>query len=641
MQLLTKKRSALLFIALLAAQTGHSAEDVMIVYDASGSMWGQVDGAHKITTAREVLADLVQGWPDDANLGLMAYGHRRSGDCQDIETLIKPRQVDRKAFIQTVNAINPKGKTPIAASLQQAADVLQYRDNNATVVLISDGLESCHGDPCAVAAELKEKGISFTAHVVGFDLDEQGNQALSCIAKNTGGIFVPASNASELKDALRQVQATVTSQEVSLEPEPESQPELPDVEIEITAPEQVTAGTFFTTQWSQSLDIMDRISILPAGSETDQLEPNQLNKNSARVGTKTEGRLTAPTEPGSYEIHYIRNADKKSFGSTNIEVMEPEEITIQAPEQVIAGTIFTVQWSQTPHSNDWISLLTAGADADQPSIRSVKILGAETVRFTAPSEPGLYEIRYIRNADNKALGSTSIEVLEPEEITILAPEQVIAGTVFTVHWSQSLHVLDRIGILPAGAEQGQSATSSVKVSRKDTDRLTAPLEPGTYEIRYMRDTDGKILSSTNIEVMEPEKITIQAPKQVIVGSTFAVQWSQSLNSSDWISILPAGADADLPNTSSFKILSKKETYRLTAPDKPGLYEIRYIRDTDKKTLGSTGIEVVSKDTILETDVTFKKVPASAKSGEQIEPPRVYRRPFRFSQPVSCCAACCL
>src|SRR5690606_39849834 len=91
-----------------------AAEDVVIVYDASGSMWGQIDGVSKSEIAREVMADLVNGWSDGTNLGLVAYGHRSEGDCGDIETLIEPGPLDRASFIDTVNAIRPRGKTPIS-----------------------------------------------------------------------------------------------------------------------------------------------------------------------------------------------------------------------------------------------------------------------------------------------------------------------------------------------------------------------------------------------------------------------------------------------------------------------------------------------------------------------------------------------
>src|SRR5690625_1805839 len=78
-----------------------AAEDVVIVYDASGSMWGQIDGVSKIEIAREVLADLVGEWSNDTQLGLVAYGHRSEGDCRDIETLIEPGPLDRPSFVST------------------------------------------------------------------------------------------------------------------------------------------------------------------------------------------------------------------------------------------------------------------------------------------------------------------------------------------------------------------------------------------------------------------------------------------------------------------------------------------------------------------------------------------------------------
>src|SRR5690606_6820987 len=203
-----------------------AAEDVVIVYDASGSMWGQIEGTSKIEIAREVMADLVTGWSDDINLGLVAYGHRSEGDCRDIETLIEPGPLNRTNFIKNVNGIQPRGKTPISAAVQHAADLLSYRDNPATVVLISDGLETCQADPCALAGQLAQQGVKFTAHVVGFDLDDTANAQLACIADNTGGVFVPAQNADELKEALAHVQDVMDLQPMALaSSQPEAEPE--------------------------------------------------------------------------------------------------------------------------------------------------------------------------------------------------------------------------------------------------------------------------------------------------------------------------------------------------------------------------------------------------------------------------------
>ncbi|MDV2968907.1 VWA domain-containing protein, partial [Nitratireductor aquimarinus] len=222
---------------LWGASVATASEDVVIVYDASASMWGQIEGTAKMQIARDVMADLVEDWNSDTQLGLVAYGHRTEGDCSDIETLIAPGRLDKVAFIDHVNNIRPVGKTPLTAAVQHAAELLSYRDTPATVVLISDGVETCNADPCALSTELARQGLRFKAHVVGFDLDSEGQAELACIAQNTGGIFVPASNAGELTEALKQVQAAMTiPDEPALEAEPTS------LNVTVRAPQEVTTG---------------------------------------------------------------------------------------------------------------------------------------------------------------------------------------------------------------------------------------------------------------------------------------------------------------------------------------------------------------------------------------------------------------
>ena len=102
-----KRIQTLAMAAILATGFGSTpatAQDVMVVYDASGSMWGQIDGVTKIEIAREVLGDLVNQWSADTNLGLVAYGHRREGDCGDIETVIAPQPISPATFTEAVNA---------------------------------------------------------------------------------------------------------------------------------------------------------------------------------------------------------------------------------------------------------------------------------------------------------------------------------------------------------------------------------------------------------------------------------------------------------------------------------------------------------------------------------------------------------
>ncbi|NYT84984.1 vWA domain-containing protein [Pollutimonas harenae] len=120
----------------LPLSSAQANDDVLIVYDASGSMWGQVDGVNKIVTARKVMSELVKSWPENTNLGLIAYGHRSAGSCSDIETMIEPQRVDRDAFINTVNTITPKGKTLEFSMPEDAGDYeVRYLDVSQRTVL--------------------------------------------------------------------------------------------------------------------------------------------------------------------------------------------------------------------------------------------------------------------------------------------------------------------------------------------------------------------------------------------------------------------------------------------------------------------------------------------------------------------------
>ncbi|MGR3467197.1 MAG: vWA domain-containing protein, partial [Shimia sp.] len=99
------------------------------------------------------------------------------------------------------SGLTPQGKTPLSDAVRRAAETLRYIEEAATVVLISDGVETCEADPCALAAELERLGIDFTAHVVGFDIAAADRAQLQCIADGTGGLYFDASNASGLVTA--------------------------------------------------------------------------------------------------------------------------------------------------------------------------------------------------------------------------------------------------------------------------------------------------------------------------------------------------------------------------------------------------------------------------------------------------------
>ncbi|WP_292504495.1 hypothetical protein, partial [Mesorhizobium sp.] len=127
------------------------------------------------------------------------------------------------------------GKTPLTAAVKQAAEALKYTEDKATVVLITDGLETCGGDPCALGKELKETGVDFTADVVGFGLTADEGRQIACLAENTGGKYIQASDEKALQQALVEtVAAPAPAPEPAPAPAPAPAPEPAKPEFNFT-----------------------------------------------------------------------------------------------------------------------------------------------------------------------------------------------------------------------------------------------------------------------------------------------------------------------------------------------------------------------------------------------------------------------
>lgn len=203
--LLKRASLALLFTSFLSIVAAAEGQRVILVLDASGSMWAQINGVSKMDIARDVVGKVLGKWKPEDDLGLVVYGHREKGSCTDIETVLPPRPLDVAQFMSPIKSLVPKGKTPMTQAVRQAAEALKYTEQKGTVILVSDGQETCEADPCAVARELEKNGIGFTVHTVGFGLDNKTAVAqLKCIAQETGGIAVLADNAEELEAAMTQ-----------------------------------------------------------------------------------------------------------------------------------------------------------------------------------------------------------------------------------------------------------------------------------------------------------------------------------------------------------------------------------------------------------------------------------------------------
>ncbi|MCF6097996.1 vWA domain-containing protein [Mesorhizobium muleiense] len=218
--------------ALLLCMTtlGFAADRVVIVLDASGSMWAQIDGKPKLEIARESLRTVLQSVPADKEIGFMAYGHREKGSCEDIELIVPPQAGSAGAVSTAADSLKFLGKTPLTSAVRQAAEALKYTEDKATVILITDGLETCKGDPCALGKELRAAGVDFTVNVVGFGLTADEGKQVACLADNTGGKYIQASDEKALQDALVETiaAAPAPAPEPAPAPQPVAAPEKPE-----------------------------------------------------------------------------------------------------------------------------------------------------------------------------------------------------------------------------------------------------------------------------------------------------------------------------------------------------------------------------------------------------------------------------
>jgi hypothetical protein len=194
--------------------------NLALILDASGSMLAELPGTgkSKLVVAKEVMAELIPQIPAEINGALWAYGHRYPEDpkeesCRDIERIFALGPVDAAAYVQKINAINAIGYTPISDSIEQAARDLPPGDLNS-IILVSDGEETCGGDPCALAEALKASDTAVTIHVVGYAVKDVAQKQLQCIAQVSGGTYHDAGDAAGLLRSLKEAMAATVSETI-------------------------------------------------------------------------------------------------------------------------------------------------------------------------------------------------------------------------------------------------------------------------------------------------------------------------------------------------------------------------------------------------------------------------------------------
>jgi hypothetical protein len=189
------------------ARPSKTSKNLEIILDASGSMKTPLGKKTRWTTAHDVLQQVLATLPADFNVGLRIYGHRESSrspkTCTDSQLVVPIQKLDQRAVLGAAEAVKPRGETPLVYSVLQSPDDLKAV-GGGTVIVITDGEESCHGDPVKAAAQLKASGLDITLNIVGFTLTGKAvQQQLGRFAQATGGHFYAADSGPALARALQ------------------------------------------------------------------------------------------------------------------------------------------------------------------------------------------------------------------------------------------------------------------------------------------------------------------------------------------------------------------------------------------------------------------------------------------------------
>ena len=500
--------------------------------------------------------------PDIGSAGLIAYGHRRKGDCKDIELLRSPGATT--PLPDVVDKLVPVGKTPLTAAVETAANAMKIEETRATVILVTDGIETCDADPCAAGASLEARGLDFTAHVIGFGLSADEGRQVACLAEQTGGKYIEASNAGELADALSTVAEAVES----------GPPEAATATATITGPETVEIGAMFDVAWGGPGADEDYIDLVPPGYTKTH---GELSYGYTEDGNPVSMR--APGTPGDYELRYVWNAPqgRTVIANAAIKVVDAA-VAIVAEPSIGIGQNLSVKWRGPNNNGDYVDIVPRGYKLTSGEKSYAYVSDGNPVELKLPGETGDYDVRYVlQSADGRTVLKTVPLTLSdvPFGVT-LSKASAVVGETFAVEWTGPANDGDYVDIVPRGYKltSGEKAYSYVKADNPL--QIRAPGEPGAYDVRYIfTSSTGRAIKAVTPLTLTAAKATLDAPASVEKGASFAVDWTGPAYNGDYVDLVPEG----YKNTSgelSYGYTTEGPTVTLKAPDKAGAYTLRYV-----------------------------------------------------------------
>ncbi len=339
------------------------------------------------------------------------------------------------------------------------------------------------------------------------------------------------------------------------------------------------AGAKFSVTWTGPDNKGDYLAIAKPDAPASAYETYAETKHGRTL------ELTAPIEPGAYEVRYLANRSKTILGRTPLHVT-PIAATLNAPASAHLNTPITVNWTGPNNENDFLTIVAPDAPNSAYGKYTETAKGSPATLVT-PNQTGRFEIRYVTGQGRQVLYRRAIDITAPKT-TLDAPAEVIAGSPVSIAWTGVASKGDYVTIVPSDAKPGVYQNYS-DASKGSTLTINAPIEPGTYEIRYAAGNGKTILARRPINVVAAV-IELDAPATAKAGEPVSIRWAGPNNKGDYLTIVVQG-------TRDGEYAHYSDTHRGTpatikAPAKPGPAEIRYMSNQGAKVLARRPIEIV-------------------------------------------------
>ncbi len=584
------KRLSLSFLVVLLLSFSFSGFSqaqtyVQLILDASGSMWNKLeDGSYRISAAKDVLGNFIKGLPTgDLNVGLRVYGATMSamdeGSCDDIQLVVPMNGVDKPGLQTAVDTTKAKGATPIVKALEQAAADFPAEASKKLIVLVTDGEESCGGDLNAVAEKLKAQGIEIDLKIIGFALSNKAQESFAGV-----GEFVNAADAAQLASALEGAVEEVVAEE----PAPVARQA-----VTLTVPPTAPAGQFVDVSYDGTdLTKDDYLTIVPVGAEDNTLADFEYVDLQTKKLT-----LTTPFEPGDYEVRYVNDANGGVLARAPI-TLEKADITMRVLGEIHAGGNVQVEWTGPDGEADYITIVKA--DAPEGTYDSYKYTrDGNPLTLVAAIEPGPYELRYQtdRSGDSgKTFARVAVEVQEAVPVFLQTTPEVPAGGEFEVEWAGPANDSDYITITKPDAAESSYTDYAYMRDGNNPVVISAPVEPGDYEVRYVNEREGKVLGRAKVKVVASSAL-VQGPSEAMAGSAVEVSVSGSSSESDYMTIVKA--DANEGAYADYFYTRDTTTGKLQTSFEPGSYEIRLVNENEGKVMARSPITLTAPQITLQ------------------------------------------